>query len=146
MALGESLARTDHVITVSETVRQEVLAHGLMSPEQVTAIHLAAGSDFRPHTSEMLDYVLNALGLKSGRYSLFVGTLEPRKNIQRLVEAYGMLPKEVRHNWPLVIAGAVAGTLMRFTCALQKHGPRVGCNTYPMLTKVGFRHCMLGRD
>lgn len=105
MALGESLARTDHVITVSETVRQEVLAHGLMSPEQVTAIHLAAGSDFRPHTSEMLDSVLNALGLKSGRYSLFVGTIEPRKNIQRLVEAYGMLPKEVRHNWPLVIAG-----------------------------------------
>ena len=105
MALGESLARTDHVITVSETVRQEVLAHGLMSPEQVTAIHLAAGNDFRPHTSEMLDSVLNALGLKSGRYSLFVGTIEPRKNIQRLVEAYGMLPKEVRHNWPLVIAG-----------------------------------------
>lgn len=105
MALGESLARTDHVITVSETVRQEVVEHGLISPEQVTAIHLAAGSDFRPHTSEMLEPALSALGLKAGRYSLFVGTVEPRKNVQRLVEAYGLLPKDIRNNWPLIIAG-----------------------------------------
>lgn len=64
-----------------------------MSPEQVTAIHLAAGSDFRPHTSEMLDSVLNALGLKSGRYSLFVGTIEPRKISNALLRRMECYPK-----------------------------------------------------
>ncbi|MBL8358227.1 MULTISPECIES: glycosyltransferase family 4 protein [Delftia] len=106
MALGDSLARTNHVITVSETVRQEVLAHGLMPPEQVTAIHLAAGSDFFPHSSKMLEPAMTALGLRAGEYSLFVGTVEPRKNVERLVQAYGMLPERMRSDWPLVIAGA----------------------------------------
>lgn len=49
---------------------------------------------------------MTALGLRAGEYSLFVGTVEPRKNVERLVQAYGMLPERMRSDWPLVIAGA----------------------------------------
>lgn len=106
LALGASLARTDHVITVSEAVRQEVLAHGLMPPERVTAIHLAADPVFRPHAARMLEPAMQALGLRAGQYCLFVGTVEPRKNVERLVQAYGMLPEAMRREWPLVVAGS----------------------------------------
>ena len=105
LALGDSLARTNHVITVSETVRQEVLAHGLMPPDRVTTVHLAADAAFRPHTPPMLEPAMQALGLHSGQYCLFVGTVEPRKNVERLVQAYELLPVDLRRECPLVIAG-----------------------------------------
>ena len=38
-------------------------------------------------------------------YVLFVGTLEPRKNLRRLLEAYSMLPKDIQYEYNFVIAG-----------------------------------------
>jgi alpha-1,3-rhamnosyl/mannosyltransferase len=49
---------------------------------------------------------LSAYGLNYGRYLLVVATLEPRKNLARLVEAYSCLDNNVRNHYPLVIAGA----------------------------------------
>lgn len=106
LALEASLARTDHVITVSEAVRQEVIAHGLMPPQRITTIHLAADPVFRPHSEQMLEPAMQALRLRAGRYCLFVGTVEPRKNVERLVQAYEALPMAMRCEWPLVIAGS----------------------------------------
>jgi len=105
LALASSLARTGHVITVSESVRREMIEYGLMPPERITAIHLAADTIFRPHAPHMLAPAMRALGLRAGQYSLFVGTMEPRKNVERLVQAYGMLPEAMRREWPLVVAG-----------------------------------------
>lgn len=105
LALDASLARTDQVITVSETVRQEMLAHGLMSADRIQAIHLAADSAYRPHTQEMLAPSMQALGLQAQQYSLFVGTVEPRKNVARLIQAYRQLSPALRQTYPLVVAG-----------------------------------------
>ncbi len=105
LALAPSLARTDHVIAISEAVRQEMIERRLMSPERITAIHLAADSSFRPHTPQMLAPAMRTLGLRAGRYTLFVGTVEPRKNVERLVLAYERLPLGMRREWPLVITG-----------------------------------------
>ncbi|THU02833.1 glycosyltransferase family 4 protein [Lampropedia puyangensis] len=105
LALAASLVRTDQVITVSETVRQEMLAHKLMSEDRIQAIPLAADRVYRPHSSELLVPAMQALGLRRGLYSLFVGTVEPRKNVERLIEAYALLPVDLRREWPLVIAG-----------------------------------------
>lgn len=105
MTLGPSLRRTDHVIAISQTVRQEIIERGLMPAERVTAIHLAADAAFRPHDRQMLEPAMQALGLRAGHYALFVGTVEPRKNVERLVEAYGLLPMDLRRECPLVIAG-----------------------------------------
>ena len=38
-------------------------------------------------------------------YSLFVGTIEPRKNIVTLLDAYARLPVSVRRQWPLILTG-----------------------------------------
>lgn len=105
LAFADSLARTDHIVTVSETVRQEMIEHGLASPEKVTAIPLAADSIFRPHSSPLLNTAMDVLGLRAKQYCLFVGTVEPRKNVERLIQAYATMPKQMRHDWPLVIAG-----------------------------------------
>ncbi|MEG0920868.1 MAG: glycosyltransferase family 1 protein [Comamonas sp.] len=105
LTLGPSLARTSHVITVSEAVRQEMIERRLMPPDRITAILEAADSAFRPHTVQMLESAMQALGLRAGQYCLFVGTVEPRKNVERLIQAYELLPKDMRREWPLVVAG-----------------------------------------
>ena len=105
LALEASLVRTDQVITVSETVRKEMLTHGLLAADRIHTIHLAADSVYRPHSPEMLKPAMKALDLHERQYSLFVGTVEPRKNVARLIQAYRHLPVAVRRAYPLVVAG-----------------------------------------
>jgi alpha-1,3-rhamnosyl/mannosyltransferase len=45
------------------------------------------------------------LGLKFGSYSLFVGTIEPRKNLLNIIEAYGRLPEDLRSTYPFIVVG-----------------------------------------
>lgn len=104
-ALPRSLAISDHVITVSETVRQELLSRYALPADRVTAIHLAADSVYRPHSPIELEPAMQALGLRAGQYCLFVGTVEPRKNVGRLVQSYRLLSAALREEYPLVIAG-----------------------------------------
>ncbi len=103
--LPESLRRADHIITVSDHVRTELMARHDLPADRVTTVHLAASDAYHPHTWEMLAPVMAEMGLRQGAYSLFVGTVEPRKNVERLVQAYELLPRDIRHGCPLVVAG-----------------------------------------
>lgn len=122
LALPPSLRRTDHVITVSQATRQEFLTlFPHWEEDRVTAILLAADAAFHPRSTEAIAPALHMLHqtpgnrrtpdaspcpLVPGRYSLFVGTIEPRKNIDRLLTAYSQLPQTLRREYPLVIAGS----------------------------------------
>jgi len=81
------------VITPSVAVRKAAIDRFHLSPDRVVAIPLAASAHFRPV----------AAPAPSNPYFVFVGTLEPRKNIGRLIEAW----REVRktHQVDLVLAG-----------------------------------------
>ena len=104
-ALPASLRRTSHVITVSESTRQDLIEHFGYPAEHITAIHLGASPAFRPHSEAELAPLLQRLGLQSHGYSLYVGTIEPRKNLDRLLAAYEALPPALRTQHPLVMAG-----------------------------------------
>lgn len=104
--LPPSMVRADHVITVSQAARQDAITYLGLAPEKVTAIHLGVQPHFRPHNEAELAPVLARLGLKAQGYSLFVGTIEPRKNLDRLLCAYELLPETLRKHYPLVLAGS----------------------------------------
>jgi len=55
-------------------------------------------------------------------YFLFVGTLEPRKNLKRLVEAYAGLDEEVRNQTLLVIAGGKGWGAVDLAALVEKLG------------------------
>jgi glycosyltransferase involved in cell wall biosynthesis len=81
------------VITPGEHVRQEVIARFQLSPDRVVAVPEAAAEWFTPVETQ-----------PESPYFLFVGTIEPRKNLPLLLEAW----REVRKRAPtagLVIAG-----------------------------------------
>lgn len=104
-ALPESLDRADHLITDAESVRQELIEHFGYPAERITAIPLAANSAFRPHSAQEIQATLAPLRLQPHGYSLYVGTIEPRKNLDRLLAAYESLPQALRMRYPLVMAG-----------------------------------------
>jgi glycosyltransferase involved in cell wall biosynthesis len=104
--LPGSLDQADQVITVSEFSKKELVRFLGVPPEKITAIPLGVDPACRPRSSSETDPLLKVLGLEHGGYLLVVATMEPRKNLPRLVKAFADLPDPLREAFPLVIAGA----------------------------------------
>jgi glycosyltransferase involved in cell wall biosynthesis len=92
------------IITDSESVRREVCEHLKVAPERVTAVPLAPRRAFRPVNEREASEVRRRLRV-SDDFLLFVGTVEPRKNLLTLARAYVELLRETAHAPQLVIAG-----------------------------------------
>jgi alpha-1,3-rhamnosyl/mannosyltransferase len=101
-----SLRRAQIVLTDSEFVKREIVEVFGLAPAHVRAIPIGLDAAFRPMRGDEAQPVLDAHGLRYGNYLLSVGTLEPRKNLERTVRAYGLLPAALRARYPLVIVGA----------------------------------------
>lgn len=99
-----SLDRSAHVITDTETIKQELVATFSVRPETVTAIPLGVDRRFRPADGSGSE-ALASLGLSAGGYGLCVSTLEPRKKIRELLAAWERLPAAIRNRIPLALAG-----------------------------------------
>ncbi|TCO73754.1 glycosyltransferase family 4 protein [Chromatocurvus halotolerans] len=105
-AMPQTVARATRLITPSESVRREVIAHFGLAAGRVVATPLGVDPVFAPRCATDLASDLRTLGLQAGTYLLCVATLEPRKNIGRLLDAYQDLPQALRQRYPLVLAGA----------------------------------------
>ncbi|KAF1018166.1 MAG: glycosyltransferase family 1 protein [Burkholderia sp.] len=101
----DSLKRAVHLITDSEAMRSEVATFFGWPEQKITAIPLGVPRGFRPSAEPDISPVLARYGLAYGRYALCVATLEPRKGIDSLIDAYGDLPSELRLACPLMLAG-----------------------------------------
>lgn len=101
----KTLDTADALITDSEFTRQELADFAGWPLQKIHAIPLAAGPEFRPRTEDEVRPILERHGLTYQGYSLFVGTIEPRKNIICLLDAYELLPKAIRQKWPLILTG-----------------------------------------
>jgi glycosyltransferase involved in cell wall biosynthesis len=100
------IKRASHIITDAEFIRQEFIQHFKYPADRVTAIPLGVNESFRPYSQKETEVTLVKNDLKHGNYILAVGTLEPRKNLSVAIEAFLLLPKELRQRYPLVIAGS----------------------------------------
>ena len=94
------LPRAAHIITVSHFVKEEVIDELGVPPEKVTAIHLSHGAVHHPRTRGDVDDMLERHGWPK-EYVLFVGTLEPRKNLSLLIKALSMMKRDI----PLLLTG-----------------------------------------
>jgi alpha-1,3-rhamnosyl/mannosyltransferase len=104
-ALRQIVRRATRVITVSEHSRTAWLELTGMDPARVDVTPLAAGPEFQPRNAAACGAALQRHRLEFQRYLLFVGTIEPRKNIPTLLDAYAMLPAGLRKRHPLVLVG-----------------------------------------
>ncbi|MDP1884539.1 MAG: glycosyltransferase family 1 protein [Candidatus Moranbacteria bacterium] len=103
-----SLRRADKTIGVSRFTAQEIIDHYGVAPEKVDWIHNAVADSFREsHTKEELEVVRRKYSLPQN-FILYIGTLQPRKNLPALIEAYVRIPTEKRGYCKLVLAGGRA--------------------------------------
>ncbi len=102
----KSLERADMVATVSKSTRQELLTHFTITEDQIKVIYNGFKS-YVPNTTtnaEMVQEFIQKLGLPNS-YLIFIGALDPRKNLKRLIEALSILKQEESDIPGLVISG-----------------------------------------
>lgn len=88
-----SARRAAHLITPSEAIRQEVIELLKIKPERVTAIAEGVSENFKPLPAEDVEKFRREKGLPA-KFVLYVGTLEPRKNLPLLIKAFARWRKE----------------------------------------------------
>ena len=106
MHFESSLARAAHIITVSETVRHEVMDLLGVPGDRVTTVYNGVSENFHPQEELGLRKILTLWGIEPGGYGLSVATYEPRKKLVNLIDAWRALPKDLRSRFPLILAGA----------------------------------------
>jgi glycosyltransferase involved in cell wall biosynthesis len=106
-ATGESVRRAERVIAVSQRTASDAVRLLGVDPSRVRVVHEAAAPGFSPRSRDDLPRLAAKLGFDANPdrpYVLFVGTLEPRKNLPLLLEAFGLLRRRV--DAQLLLVGA----------------------------------------
>src|SRR2546422_30276 len=101
-----SIKQAAHIITVSESARNEIIGTYRVSPEKISAIPNGPGTGALPISIDEARAELTGLGLSPTRpYLLAVGNLQPRKNLERLIQAFQTLVRDRGHDIDLVVVG-----------------------------------------
>lgn len=101
--IARSLEIADHILADSAATRDDIIKHFSVRSERISVVPLAADRSFRPLPAAEIQPVLSAWGLVQDGYLLFMGTIEPRKNLPRLLQAVELAGSRIG---PLVIVGA----------------------------------------
>jgi glycosyltransferase involved in cell wall biosynthesis len=110
LTVRHSARHAAQILTLSDHTRRDVIDTYSIAPEKVRAIPLAAPAHFYPVTDAMeLQRVRHTYGI-NGDYVLSVGSIQPRKNLVRLIKAYASLrDRHTGNNFPkLVLVGKCA--------------------------------------
>ena len=104
--LKRSMKRADRIVTVSEFSKQRIIYHYGVSPDKISIVPCGVDTEiYRPFNgTAVLDGIKKKYGI-NGSYILYLGTLEPRKNILALVKAYRAFSQDRETPPKLVIAG-----------------------------------------
>jgi len=95
-----------HVITDSFLVRDELVNDFGVESSMISTVHLAPDPRCRPRHESECRHALDALGLRHKEFFLSVGTVEPRKNLLRVFEAFRAGRRASHFDWPLIVVGA----------------------------------------
>jgi glycosyltransferase involved in cell wall biosynthesis len=101
----KGVERCNHLITGSEYTRNEIMEIMGVPGEKITVIHHGVDHErFKEYPQQQCRVFAKKAGLPE-KFILFVGTLEPRKNLEGLLKAYEVLPDPLKREYRLVIAG-----------------------------------------
>jgi alpha-1,3-rhamnosyl/mannosyltransferase len=101
--IARSVEIADHILADSASTRDDIVKHFSIRSERISVVPLAADQSFKPLPAPEVQRVLSDWGLARDGYLLFMGTIEPRKNLLRLLQAVELAGNRTG---PLVIAGA----------------------------------------
>jgi glycosyltransferase involved in cell wall biosynthesis len=132
------VAQADHVVTVSDYSRRDIMSLFNVPEDRITNTYQAVTVSPRAlarSDDEVADEITNLFELDPGNYYLFIGALEPKKNVSRLIDAYAASGSRR----PLIVAGGKGwqneGDLERINDT-RFSNYRVGENTISKVKRV----------
>jgi len=94
-----------HIITISQYSKQDIMKYCRVKEEDISVVSLGVDRDFYTQICQnQKELVLKKYGLKK-KILLSVGTLQPRKNYERMIEAYLKMDDSFQQKYQLVIVG-----------------------------------------
>src|SRR3954466_2583743 len=104
--------RVQKIITVSQFVKERIVAKTGVSPQKVVVIPNGVGPRFCPEAKAQQAEIIDRLGLPSQNYVLALASIEPRKNLARLLRAWQHIQASTAENIWLVVAGTKGNPLI----------------------------------
>jgi glycosyltransferase involved in cell wall biosynthesis len=101
-ATRQGVRQAAHIFAVSEYSKQAIVDRLSIDPARISIAYNAAGAQYRPRSAAELAGWRHEKGVPE-QFMLYLGTLEPRKNIPNLLRAYAKVRAEVQ--MPLLIGG-----------------------------------------
>ncbi len=96
----------DAIITISESTKRDIVRLFRYDGSRIHVTPLSVDRTFHPnHSKSVISRVRNTYALPD-QFILYLGTIEPRKNVAGIARAFSMLPAGLRKKYPLIIAGS----------------------------------------
>ena len=111
-----SVKKAKKVITISNSSKDDIIKYYKVPKNKVNVVHLG----LKPLSMKVNSKNLSEFGINK-KFVLFVGTLQPRKNIERLIEAFSKLPQQLK-DYQLVIVGKKGWLFEPILEAPKKYG------------------------
>jgi glycosyltransferase involved in cell wall biosynthesis len=117
--------RLRRVVTDSAFSKERLIAVTGVDPDRVVVVPLGVDARFHPQTAERIASTTSLLGVPTPHYLLSLGSLEPRKNLPRLLQAWGEVQSRLPEEIWLVVVGAEGGRRIFARLDLEALPPRV---------------------
>jgi glycosyltransferase involved in cell wall biosynthesis len=101
-----SLEQADQIITDSDSTKRDLVEHFHVPADKITTVYLGVDPTFAPASEAQATPIMAKHGVRFGAYLLYIGTVEPRKNLPRLIQAYNLFRANGSQSLPLVLVGA----------------------------------------
>ena len=133
-----AVRRADKLIAISEATKKDILeTYPEVKAEKIRVIHHGFDPEVYalPRNSEKETALKKQLGI-AGRYILYIGAIQPRKNLKILIEAFNLLKSQGNDDLQLVLAGEIAW-LSENTVKLAERSPNRADIKMPGKLKFG---------
>lgn len=115
-----SMKKASHIITISNAMRKEIVEYWHIPEEKISVVYNGIASNWflRFNETERLK-TLKRLNISTS-FLLMVGTLQPKKNVPRLIAAYLSLPRRLKERYTLIIVGKAGWNNKESLAAIAK--------------------------
>ena len=124
IGIRASCRQADHIITVSESSKRDLIEIYGLDPSRITVTYHGLEDGYRPLDQvEAKEYLARKYGLH-GDFILYVGAIQPRKNVPRLLSAFAELKRKLGIPHKLVIVGPKAWLATEALRTIENHSNR----------------------
>jgi len=124
--LSLSSKRADRIIAGSENSKKDIIAILGIPEEKIKVIYIGVDKEYKVINDPSKLNVVRAKHNISKKFILHVGSMSPRKNIPRLIEAYSKLPLELLKEYELVLVGGKSWRSGEIVAKIEQLGLRNG--------------------